>query len=183
MIIAAFDVATVTGVCDGAVGGSGKPRVFSWDLRDAGDGRPQRLLLFARLLRKYFTQEPVDKIVYEAPLSLAAMADIGTSEEVMLFLRGAIGVLEMTCAERAKPVASVAVQDARESVLGWRVNRGGKKKKNATKQRVFDEVTRLHGIAVESDNEADAYVTWAYACARENPRLALAFTPLFRANG
>lgn len=182
MIIAAFDLATATGVCDGPVGE--KPRLFSWYLSDAGTGRPQRLLLLAKFLRAYFSKQPCDAVVYERPMPLGMMGEKGRnrimlSEDNIAFARGSIGVLEMTCCEFNKPVEGVAVQDARQSVLGWRIN-AEKKTGIDTKQRVVDEVTGIHGIEAMSDNEADAWVAWRYACHLQNPRLAVAVTPLFR---
>lgn len=173
-IVAAFDLATATGVCDGAVGAH-PPRLFSWYLRDGGDSRPDRLLELRSFLVRYFAQEPCDAVVYEAPMHLAIMARIGAQEETVAFLRGSIGVLEMTCAEFKKDVVGVNVQDARQSVLGWRANKSNQK----TKRRVMDEVKQL-GVLAENDNEADAYVVWAYACNRLNPRLAMHYTPLFQ---
>lgn len=188
-IIAAFDLATATGICDGPVGG--KPRLFSWFLDDAGDGRPERLFKLATFLRRYFAKEPCDGVVYEAPMPLGMLnshpAKDGDRKGFMLseanvaFARGAIGVLEMTCAEFKKPVKAVKVQDARKSVLGWATN-VQKRSGVATKKRVVDEVKRL-GVDAENDNECDAYVAWAYACAQMNPRLAAAYTPLFRETG
>lgn len=197
LVIAAFDLATATGVCDGAVGG--KPRVFSWYLDDAGKGRPARLAMLMGFLERYFASQPCDGVAYEAPMPLgmlnshphkgkknrgfftstaAAEGDSGfmISEANVAFARGAIGVLEAICAKYGKPVQPVAVQDARESVLGWRTNRD---KTIETKKRVIRDV-RSFGIEVDGDNEADGYVVWAYACALQNPRLAAAYTPLFR---
>lgn len=187
MIVCAFDLATATGACDGAPGA--KPRCWSWYLSDAGDSRPARLLMLARFLRAYFAKELCDRVVYEAPMPLGVIAGkpgkrgMIMSEANVAFARGAVGVLEMTCAEYDKPVEGVRVQDARASVLGWRTNRG--ETDEGTKARVIREVTQLHGIKHSngdtlSDNECDAYVAWAYACALQNPRLAAAMTPLFR---
>jgi hypothetical protein len=192
-IIAAFDLATATGVCDGPVGG--KPRLWTWHLDDAGLARPERLFCLATFLRKYFKQEPCDAVVYEAPMPLGMLnshqprrsaitgeleSDKGfmLSEANVAFARGAIGVLEMTCCEFGKPVESVRVQEARKSVLGWATN-SEKKTGIKTKKRVIDDVKRL-GIDAENDNEADSYVLWAHKVALLNPRLAVAMTPLFK---
>lgn len=181
MIILAADLATDTGCCDGVVG-INKPRLWSWYLRDAGESRPARLLMLAGFLRRYFQTQPCDAVVYEAPMPLGMLVSkpgkrgFMMSEANVAFARGAIGVLEMCCEEAGKPVSSGSVQDARQSVLGWRTNRDGDVQ---TKARVKREVALL-GIEFDNDNEADAYVMWAYACALQNPRLAAAYTPLFR---
>lgn len=172
-MIAAFDVATDTGGCDGAPGG--KPRTWSWHLRDFGNSRPHRLLGLRNLLVAYFEEAPVDLVVYEAPLPIAIMNRIGAQDETVALLRGAIGVLEATCAGAGIAVEAVKVQDARQSVLGWRTNKGSK----ATKVVVLQEAVAL-GAPCETHNEADAWVIWQYACNRANPRLAVMQQPLFR---
>jgi hypothetical protein len=178
MIIAAFDVATSTGVCVGELGG--KPSFLTWNLRAGGASRPMRLLYFMRSLRDFFDVWPEASVVYEAPQTMATMNRIGTADSTIAFLRGAIGVLEATCAERGRPVEAIPVQDARGSILGWRTNPRPKgKKKSDTKARVFREV-QYHGVYPKTEDEADAAVLWLYACARLNPRIALQMTPLFR---
>lgn len=181
MFISAFDLATMTGCCAGEMGG--KPRCWSWDLHEAGEGRPRRLGLLMRNLRSFFDATPCDRAVYEAPQTLPVMARLGASDDVIAFLRGSVGVLEATCAERDIPVEALSVQDARGAVLGWRTNKGVGKpraKSRQTKDRVLREVRLFHKICAENDNEADAAVTWLYACSRLNPRLAVSLTPLFR---
>ena len=56
------------------------------------------------------------------------------------------------------------------------------KSSQKTKRRVMDEI-KLLGVNAENDNEGDAAVLFFYACARLNPRLAVAMTPLFRETG
>lgn len=143
--------------------------------------------MLAKFLRAYFTKEPCDAVVYEAPMPLGMLVSKPgkrgpiMSEANVAFARGSIGVLEMTCAEFGKPVAPVSVQDARQSVLGWRTNRGDTDE--STKARVVREVTKVLRIDAQNDNECDAYIAWAYECNRRNPRLAVMQTPLFRGSG
>lgn len=184
MILTAFDLATATGCCDGAPGE--KPRLWTWYLRDGGDGRPQRLLHLAEFLERYFEKQPCDGVVYEKPMPLGMLnshpakkdgASKGfiMSEDNVAFARGAIGVLEMMSAKFGKPVEGLAVQDARQAVLGWRTNKTGE----GTKKRVVREVTTIFKVDAENDNECDAWVLHQFACARANPRTALQMTPLF----
>lgn len=173
MNFTAFDLATATGVCDCPSGPV--PRVFSWHLSDAGEGRPARLLALRRALVSYLQSQPCDRVYFEAPMPIAIMSRIGAQDATVAFLRGAVGVLEMTCAEFGKPVEAVNVQTARKLVLGWAANKSSQK----TKARVIAEVTRL-GVKPQTSDEADAAVIWYYAAARMNPRLAAAYTPLFR---
>lgn len=178
-IILALDIATACGCADGAVGDA--PRIWSWFLRDGGESRPDRFLHLAKLLRRYFQTQPCSAVVYELPMPIGMIANkkdkrIMMSEANVAFARGAIGVVEMTCAEFGKPVEGVSVMDARQSVLGWRTNRD---KSIKTKDRVMRDV-RLLGIKAETDNESDAMVIWQYCCNRLNPKLAIEQTPLFR---
>jgi hypothetical protein len=150
-------------------------------LRDGGDTRPQRLLHLAQFLRRYFEQERCDGVVYEKPMPIGVIAGkpgkrgMIMSEDNVAFARGAIGVLEMTCCEFGKPVEGLAVMDARQAVLGWRANKTGEN----TKKRVMREVTCFHGVDADSDNEADGFVLWKFACMRTDPKVALQMTPLF----
>lgn len=190
MIIAAFDLATETGCCDGPVDGT--CRLWSWFLRDGGDTRGGRLHHLAGFLTRYFTACPVDAVVYEAPMQLGAMHRIGAQEATVAFLRGAIGVLEERCFAFHKQVAGITAQDARSSVLGWRLNkkgtgelvkrRDGSVRDEGTKERVMAGV-RHYGVNPGNDNEADAFVVWRCACNQQNPRLAVASTPLFAERG
>ena len=178
-IVLALDIATITGCCDGKVGGT--PRIWSWHLKDGGESRPDRFLHLAKLLRRYFQTQPCSAVVYESPMPIGMIASktdkrVMMSEANVAFARGAIGVVEMTCAEFGKPVEGVSVMDARQSVLGWRTNRD---KSIKTKDRVMRDVRAL-GYHADGDNESDSVVIWRYCCNRLNPRLAIAQTPLFR---
>jgi hypothetical protein len=128
----------------------------------------------------YFEQEPCGGVVYEAPIPIGMLASkkdkrVMMSEANVAFARGAVGVLEATCFEYGKKVEALGVMDARSCVLGWRTNRTSEN----TKKRVVREAQMLGAKAAENDNETDAWVPWSYACARANPRLAVAMTPLF----
>ena len=53
-VIAAFDIATSTGVCWGRV--SLKPDVGTWNMREAGPHRPARLYNLLQRLEELFTE-------------------------------------------------------------------------------------------------------------------------------
>lgn len=192
MNVLALDIASIVGACDGAVGS--KPRLWTWNLFDAGDTRPRRFLALAALLRRYLEQNPCDGVVYEAPLPLSAMHKLDrftrkvtflSNDDAVAFALGAQGVVELVCAEQRKPVKPLPVQPARQAVLGWARNIDkvwvrDRMRPLTTKERVLRDVTEILKVPAENDNEADAYVLWAYAAALQNPRLAVAMTPLFR---
>jgi len=172
-MILALDIASDVGCCDGMPGGN--PRLWTWHLRDAGKSRQQRLLMLSRFLSSYFIGNAVTGAFYEAPLPLSVMFKIGAIEDTVALLRGAIGVFELACAERTVVCQPVSVQDARESVFGWRTNPRGE-----TKRRVLAEVRSIYGVEPENDHEADAFVIWRWACNVGDSKLALAGAPLFR---
>ena len=177
-LIAVFDVATSTGVCVGFPGCK-HPFVTTWNLRAAGTSRPLRLLYLSNLCDELFKQNEIDKVYYERPMPLAAMNKMGTSEEVMLLLRGAIGVLEAAAARaKIEEIGSFSVQDAREHFIGQRTFPRGKNGKSAAKDMVLIACEQM-GITVRNDNESDAVCGWSYCCALANPRIANHVTPLF----
>ena len=178
-LVAAFDVATSTGVCLGHVGDR-TPRVTTWDMREAGPSRARRLLYFSDLCDEFFRHHMIDVLRYEAPMPIAIAAKVGASEETMLLLRGMVGVLEC-CGARACifDINSFAVQDARKHLTGQRTFAKGAPGKSAAKLAVL-KTARMLGVDCRNDNESDAFCGWSYTCALLNPRLAHLVTPLFR---
>lgn len=116
-------------------------------------------------------------------MRLAAMGKMGTSEEVMLLLRGAIGVLECEAARAEIPdIGSFNVQSARGHFVGARTFKRDASGRNTAKDAVIRQCAIL-GIEVHDDNAADAVCGWSYTCGLLNPRLACLVTPLFQATG
>jgi crossover junction endodeoxyribonuclease RuvC len=176
--IAVFDVATSVGLCVGKPGAK-QPFVATWDLRAAGTARPRRLLYFSNLCDKLFAENSIDEVWYEKPMAINVASRVGATEETMLLLRGAIGVLEV-CAERAEiKIDSFGVQDARHHFVGQRTFPKGKNGKSAAKDMVLIKCDEI-GIKVTNDNEADSVAGWSYVCALKNPKLAVLTTPLYR---
>ena len=178
-LVAVFDIATSTGVCLGWVGGGYPDYVATWDLRTAGKSRPRRLLYISKLCADFFAKHQPDVVRYEAPMRLAAMGKMGTSEEVMLLLRGAIGVLECEAARAEIPdIGSFNVQDARHHFVGARTFKRGTNGRSGAKDAVMRQCEILV-IKVKNDNEGDAVAGWSYTCGLLNPRIAHLVTPLF----
>jgi hypothetical protein len=88
--LAAFDLATSTGVAWGEVGG--KPESMTWDLREGGESRPLRFLFLMRLLRGFIIAHPTVHVVYEAPQPMAVMGRLGTGEATIAILRGTVAL-------------------------------------------------------------------------------------------
>jgi hypothetical protein len=174
--IAAFDIATAVGACDGLVGA--RPRVWTWFLDDAGAPRRLKLCYFRRLLDEYFGSLHVDAVYYEQPVNLRVLMKIGATEETVALLRGAIGVIESSATHAGiQTVMPVAVQDARAALTGKRTF--PKHKGKSTAKDAIMDTARMMGVDVATDHEADAYAVWWYACAMNNPRLAHLSQPLF----
>jgi hypothetical protein len=174
--IAAFDIASAVGCCDGIPGAV--PRVWTWWLTDSGDSRALKLCYFRRLLDEYFSSVHVDAVYYEQPMNLRAMMSMGTSEDTIALLRGAIGVIESSAVHHGvQIVEAVNVQDARQALTGKRTFKRVKGKSTA-KDAIMD-TARMLGVEVATEHEADAFAVFWYAGAKHNPRLAHLSQPLF----
>ena len=185
-MIAAFDVATAVGCCDGRTGAR-VPRVWTWHLDDAGKVRAYRLAFLRRLFDAYFAEGKPDRVVYERPLPLGVImsakkgSGFVVSDDQLMFLRGAIGVLESCAANAGIPVIeAISVQDARQHLTGQRTYPKAKKGQPSPAKLAVQERARVLGVACETFDEADAFAIWSYDVARANPRLAHLNTPLFR---
>jgi hypothetical protein len=172
--VAAFDLATSVGCADGSTDTS-KPRLWTWALTDAGDGRARRLAFLRRFLDAYFAETKVDVVVYEKPLGIAIIAAMmakgqyRTSEDVLSMLRGAIGVLEACAAYAGVPeIRSIDVKDARQHLVGQRTFRHDDAK--AMTMRACQAL----GWEPANYDESDAAALWSLAVGQHNPRMAAA---------
>lgn len=163
--IAAFDIATATGGCDGAPGT--RPRVWTWYLDDAGKSRPLKLCYFRRMLDVYFAEQHCDAVYYEAPVNLRVMMKIGATDDVIALLRGAVGVLESAAVHAGiQTVLPVPIHDARKVLTGKRTFKRIKGKSTA-KEEIAGAALRVMGLQVETDHEADAFAVWWWACCND----------------
>jgi hypothetical protein len=184
MLIAAFDIATVTGAADGDP--KGKPRCWHWNLKEAGDSRPLKLAMLRDYTDRYLAENKPDAVFYEEGLPLGALFAtvakhgvqaafrLGATDETLGFLRGAIGVVEScAAAARIRRIEAIGVQDARRHLLG-----AGRIPKGEGKKLVFDRCKML-GWAPKNNDESDALALWSLACAKMSPAMAAFTTPLF----
>jgi hypothetical protein len=183
-VIAAFDLATSTGVCWGRVGDR-RPTLATWNTRQGGPTRPARLSWFFDLCVDFFddtqTGYQIDQVWYEAPMALNVMIKIGASDETVAMLRGLVAVLELAAFRsgiKPEQIRSFDVQDARHHLTGKRRHGRTKSGRSLGKQEVMD-IARMLGVEVTNDNEGDAFAGWSYACGLANPRIAHLVTPLF----
>jgi len=177
-VIAAFDIATKTGVCWGRVG-CDKPQLATWDMHLAGEMRRARFSLFFEYCREFFQDEQIDQLWYESPMMLGAMHQVGASEETISLLRGLIAVLElMAYRSGIAHVEAFTVQAARKHLTGTGTFKNTRSNPKAGKAAVM-RVCEMLRIPATNDNEADAFAGWSYACGLANPRIAHLVTPLF----
>lgn len=172
MFIVGLDIATSCGGADGRPGS--KPRCFTWDMRKAEEGRPARLAMLMAYAVRYFAENKVDAVYYEAGMRMQAALEIGTNDETFALLRGAIGVIE-ACAYRARVpiISAVSVQEARKHFVGQKSFPKGRGK------AMVMERCKLLRWEPENLDESDAAAIWDYGCARSNPRTAHISTELF----
>jgi hypothetical protein len=179
-VIAAFDLATSTGVCWGPVGCK-YPRLATWNTREGGKTRPARFLWFFNQCHNFFDEQQVDQLWYEAPLAVNVMNKIGTADETITMLRGLIAILELTAVRfgmKPDQIHAFDVQDAREHLTGKRRHGRTKSGRSLGKDEVM-RVARMLGMNCANDNEGDAFAGFSYACALANPRIAHLVTPLW----
>lgn len=171
-LVVGMDIATSTGVAYGCP--SGTPMLMTWNLREGGKTRPQRLGYLGDKCFDFFTNLRPDMLFYEQGLSLAAAAKIGTSEETFALLRGGIGVVEAVAAKAKIPIIrAVDVKEARRHLLG-----PGRIPKGEGKNLVFDRCRALRWM-VANDDESDAAAIWSLGCGEANPLASVGVTPLF----
>jgi hypothetical protein len=184
LLVAAFDIATLTGCADGRSGG--RPRSWSWDLASAGKARPARFALLRDYADRYMVEHKPDCVFYEKGLPIAALFAqvnkfglnaafrMGATDETIGFLRGAIGIIEASAAKARIPyIEGIDVQSARRFLTGQ-----GKFPKGEGKDIVFDFCRRLGWNPANTD-ESDAMAIWATGCGQMSPAAAAMTTPLF----
>ena len=171
-LIVGLDIATSCGGADGEPGQI--PRLWTWNLREAGEGRPARLAMLAAYWSRYLDENKPSAVFYEAGMTLRVALKVGTTDEVFAMLRGAIGIVE-ACAYRARVpvIRSIEVQKARRHFIG-----GGFIPRNEGKNAVWKRCKMLKWPATNLD-ESDAAAIWALGCALSNPRTAHLTSPLF----
>jgi hypothetical protein len=167
MHVAAFDIATKCGCCDGAPGAV--PRCWTWHM--VGPSREWRYGQFLSYCDSYFAECVPDAVFYELPMVL--FVPKARNEDVVSVLRGMIAIL---CASAARAgvgrIHGVDVQDARRAFLGHSPARG------EGKQNVWD-MCKILGWKPANFDESDAACIWSYGCCLMNPRTAHLSTELF----
>jgi hypothetical protein len=173
MRILALDLATETGAADGLTTDQ-KPRLWSWYLADAGEGRPRRLAFLRRFVDSYLAEFKPDLVVFELPLNIATIASMMakgiyvTKEDTLAFLRGSIGVVECCAGFAGVEIRGVDIKTARKHLTGRATYPDGGAK-DATMR-----ACRALGWNAANHNESDAAALWSLAVGQSNPKMAAA---------
>lgn len=183
-LIAGFDIATSCGCAHGVAGV--RPRVWTWNLREHGKVRTDKLAALMRYCERYFASYRVDALFYEKPLPISALLAqaqkggvqaafrMGATEDTIALLRGAIGVIEACAARAGVPrIEAVSVQEARTHLLG----RGHIPKGQG--KALVRERCRVLGWHTANEDESDACAIWSLGCGLMSPMAAHMSTPLF----
>lgn len=172
-LVAAFDLATVTGACDGHPGAI--PRCWTWRLNTV-EGRAQRLAMLADRLDQYLAKAKPCAVFYEAPLPYSVGMRIGMRDDTLSFLRSTIAILETSTIRAGVPrLEAINVQDARRHLVGR-----GRIPSGEGKAAVL-RMCKVLRWPVSNLDESDAAAIWALGCTKINPRMGYASTPLFSA--
>lgn len=166
MIVAGLDMATMTGVAVGPIGG--RPHLFSVDL---GAGRPhdERFACALRLAKRLITDEGVTHIGIEAPIK--AKHDKKATNELLM---GIVACVRGWANVKDVPVEVFEVGTIDKHFLGNKMI-GREERKRAIVNRC-----KLLGWTPATDDEADAAAVWETMCSRQSPAYAAQSGSLFR---
>lgn len=155
MIVAGLDLATMTGVAVGPLGG--RPALWSEDLKSS-DELPlhgSRLMAVQGLTHRLITEYGVRAIGIEKPFVAAH-----NNWETTLLTMGLTACVVSWAARKGVPVAVYPSQTVAKHLVGL-----GKMPRAEKKQAVLAEC-RARGWDPRDDNQADAAAVWSLACAR-----------------
>jgi hypothetical protein len=156
--ILALDIATKTGICEGALGST--PNIFSIDFRGQSQQRDPTIEdVFANAVKwanRTFGTFPPKLLVAEG---LVPKYDKTIQCGLWAIITGIATVNKV-------PVREAPIQTWRAFVLG-----NGKLSKREAKTRAIAVCAQL-GWKVRNDDEAEAACIWLHACSIEAPRLA-----------
>ena len=170
MNILALDIATVTGWAYGTPGSVPRLGTQRWappssSNADVGCG-------VLRWASDFLKMNPVDVLYFEAPFDPRVMGK-RTNFNTTRILVGLPFLIETLFAARnIATIREVPVAAVRKHFLGK--NPRGEEGKKEVQRRC-----RQLGWRFDSDDAADAGAVWAYACAIEAPKAAIATAPLF----
>lgn len=168
--ILALDVATTTGWAYGQPGSVPRASTIRFAPEGADNGAVGCGAM--RWLADFLKMNQVDAVYYEAPFDPRHMGDKTTFSTTRVLV-GLPFLLDTLLSAKSIKVREVLVADARKHFLGRGV-RGEEGKKQVQAR------CRQLGWRFDSPDAADACAVWAFACGIENPKAAIATTPLFQ---
>ncbi|MFG1205606.1 hypothetical protein [Xanthobacter flavus] len=168
--ILALDVATTTGWAYGRPGEV--PRASTKQFAPEGSDNGAVGCGAMRWLADFLKMNQVDAVYYEAPFDPRHMGNKTTFSTTRVLV-GLPFLLDTLLSAKSIKVREVLVADARKHFLGRGVRGDEGKKQVQTRCRQL-------GWRFDSPDAADACAVWAFACGIENPKAAIATTPLFQ---
>lgn len=166
MIVAGLDMATMSGVAVGPIGG--QPNLYSFDL-GAGKSHDERFACALRLAKRLISDEGVTHIGIEAPVK--AKHDKKATNQLLM---GVVACVRGWACVKGVPVEVFEVGTIDKHFLGARM-KGRPERKRANISRC-----KLLGWAPQTDDEADAAAVWDVMCSRLSPAYAANSGSLFR---
>ena len=175
--VLAIDLATKTGFCRGAVGGTPEFGTMNFAIKSRDRVVSSDLIFATAMDWASGLIDPVpDILIVESMLPPDAMKN-HTSRQTRDRLAGLHGIIRGVARRKGVgEISEAAVQDVREHFIGYR-----NLPRVQAKRAVIDRCQSL-GWDVANDNEADACALWSYACALIDPKVALSVMPLFNRN-
>lgn len=163
-LIAAFDLATLTGYAIGRAGE--RPRFGTWRLKTPDDEPERASRNLGCQLRDLFSIEKPDIVAYEAAISAGGMLRMGNASHTAGMLLQLPGALQAIC-------GCYGVRAVKKNVQNVRKNFVGKGRPDDPKRAVLDQC-RVLGFDVKDDNAADALAIWHVQAGFVYGELALA---------
>lgn len=167
--ILALDIATTTGWAFGRPGDI--PRSGSVRLAPPGSSNGAIGRGMLRFLTDFISVEKPDQIYYEVPLDPRHMGAKTTFKTARILLGLPFLVETIAEARGIFRLREAGVQDVRKYFVGT--------PRPKDKKAAVQTQCRVLGWKPVDDNAADALALWAFACAIEAPRAAIATAPLF----
>jgi hypothetical protein len=167
--IAAFDIATATGVADGYPGEI--PTLET--VRFGADG-DSHLKICSRALgwiAKRLTDDPPDIAYIEAPMPLGAAIHGKSNARTIVRLHSLYGIVGAAVTLKGIPLHQVEVGPVRQTFIGHAQLKGDEAKRRCK------AMCKLLGWPCHTLDEGDAGALWHFACSVQAPKLAVIIHP------
>ena len=174
MNILALDIATVTGWAFGAPGSVPRAGTIRW--ADVGSSNAAVGCGVLRWVSDFTKLNKVDAVYFEAPFDPRVMGKKTNFNTTRLLVGLPFLIETLFEAKGIEIIREASVGDVRKHFLG-KAPRGDEGKAQVQLR------CRQLGWKFDSADAADALAVWSFGCAVEEPKTAIATSPLFHAAG